>query len=131
MRAFMKIWSNKTIRIGATVAILGLLTSCATPYVPEATHVKDKEMTCQQISLEIEAMRANISEAQKDAGFKASYILIIPGIVSNGRVHKAVEASNKRIAYLENLMALKGCAPGAIMPPATLPPAHTPYLPPR
>ncbi len=75
---------------------------------------KDKQLTCREIMLEINEAEEykKAAENNKNPGLR-SFIAPLGYAYTLSSADDAIDASNKRIAYLQDIYRISGCAGGA------------------
>lgn len=75
---------------------------------------KDKQLTCREIMLEINEAEEykKTAEANKDPGVR-SFLAPLGYAYTMSSANEAIAASDKRIAYLQDVYRISGCSGGA------------------
>jgi hypothetical protein len=88
-----------------------LLGACANPTVVNSVSASEqKELSCEQIKIEIEKAAMYQRDARKEDRFKLRYILIAPAVMSIYNMDKAEKAAKSRGEELQQLSVQKNCA---------------------
>ncbi len=92
-----------------TLILMGVfLASCASPYKPKVDGYETKK-SCNELDEEMQKLSARIKEYENDGWLHPTYILVLPAVISKMRYNDAIEASQKRMVYIEEVMDLKDC----------------------
>jgi len=100
----------------AALSLLIILTSCSgvrsTAVVPGQS--KDKQLTCREIMLEINEAEEykKTAESNKNPGMR-SFIAPLGYMYTVSSAEEAIQASDKRITYLQDVYRISGCGGGA------------------
>ncbi len=100
----------------AGLALIIVLSSCSgvrsSAVVPLQS--KDKQLTCREVMLEINESEEykKTAEANKNPGVR-SFIAPLGYAYTLSSANEAIEASDKRIAYLQDIYRISGCGGGA------------------
>lgn len=97
----------------ALASVVGL-SACVSPEVVTRTQVGDTNLSCEQISTELQQLQDIREEAHKGKSVSganvAAVLLFWPAAVGNyANASKAIEAANKRNDVLVDLAAKKRC----------------------
>lgn len=101
--------------IALVTALMFSVSACASkPFVPPVMKPNDRNLSCQDLNLEINQAMQHKQMARKDDTFQWRYILIIPAVISIYNWHKAETAAQERIDYLEGISSQRGCMNGGM-----------------
>lgn len=99
------------------LALLGMVSACATPQVAEPVSEANKAQDCATLTQEIQHADALRVAAREEDKFQWKYIFVVNGFVSAYRINKAEGAAEDRIAGLKAIAQEKGCK----VPPTNAP----------
>ena len=98
-----------------TFLILFILTACATPTVVNVLGPNDNNLTCEELSKEIEIANKYADEAQEAKKMSSPHnvgaiLFFLPGAgVTMKNVEEAVIAAKERALHLNRIKEKKGC----------------------
>ena len=98
-----------------TLSILFILTACATPTVVNIIGPNDNNLSCEELSKEIEIANKYADEAQEAKKMSSPHnvgaiLFFLPGAgVTMKNVEEAVIAAKERALHLNRIKEKKGC----------------------
>lgn len=104
------------IRLSALILMTGLLASCSGTRSASVVPIqsKDKQLSCREVLLEINEAEQYKQAAEKNKTPGAKSLLAPLGYsYTLSSANEAIEASEKRISYLQDVYRISGCAGGA------------------
>ncbi len=100
---------RENIKKYVVLIVLVGLTACARPYAPKTVDHHAIEKDCNELQAEMDKFSKNVEKYANDGWLHPTYILVLPAIVAKMRYSDAIEASKKRMEYIESVMRLKEC----------------------